>query len=100
MSKTLFADIIMATLTIGLFPELAVAAERGDYEVIAVEDGDMLKLRAGPGIGYKVIAGLPNGTGLRVRSCQQTGGTSWCSVSLKRAFRLKGHVSRAYLRKK
>jgi uncharacterized protein YraI len=100
MNKTFYAAIIVTALTIGLIPRHAVAAERGDYEVIAVEDGNMLKLRAGPGIGYKVIVGLPNGTALRVHSCQQTGATSWCSVSLKRALRLKGHVSGAYLRKK
>ena len=100
MNNTFYAAIIVTALTIGLFPRHAVAVERGDYEVIAVEDGNMLKLRAGPGIGYKVIVGLPNGTALRVHSCQQTGATSWCSVSLKRALRLNGHVSGAYLRKK
>jgi uncharacterized protein YraI len=75
MRKTFFAAIIVAALTIGLFPKHAVAVERGDYEVMGVEGYDMLKLRAGPGIGYKVIVGLPNGTALRVHSCQQTGGT-------------------------
>ena len=100
MKKTVFAVIITATFAIGLIPKHAVAAERGDYEVIDVEEDDLLKLRAGPGIGYKVIVGLPNGTELRVHSCQQTGGTSWCRVSLKRARGLKRHVSGAYLRRK
>ncbi|WP_367180566.1 SH3 domain-containing protein [uncultured Ruegeria sp.] len=59
----------------------------------------MLKLRAGPGIGFNVIAGLPNGTALRVHSCEQTGSTRWCRVSLQRARGLKGYVSWAYLRK-
>ena len=60
----------------------------------------MLKLRAGPGLGYNVIVGLPNGTVVRVHSCEQVGGTSWCSVSLQRARGLKGYVSGTYLRKK
>lgn len=79
--------------------EPAVSASLGRYEVFGVEGDDMLKMRAGPGIGYNVIVGLPNGTVLRVDSCQQTGGTRWCSVSLERARGLKGYVSWAYLRK-
>jgi uncharacterized protein YraI len=77
----------------------ADAASLGRYEVYGVADDDMLKMRAGPGIGYDVIVGLPNGTVLRVHSCQQTGGTRWCEVSLDRARGLRGHVSWAYLRK-
>ncbi|WP_170419189.1 SH3 domain-containing protein [Ruegeria atlantica] len=79
--------------------EPAAAASLGKYEVFGVEDGDMLKLRAGPGVGFNVIVGLPNGTALRVHSCEQTGGTRWCRVSLNRARGLKGYVSWAYLRK-
>lgn len=75
------------------------AASLGLYEVYGVEEGDMLKMRGGPGTGYIVIVGLPNGTALRVHSCEQTGGTRWCRVSLQRARGLKGYVSWAYLRK-
>ncbi len=75
------------------------AASLGQYEVHGVEGDDMLKLRGGPGTGYSVIVGLPNGTVLRVHSCQQTGSTRWCRVSLQRARGLKGYVSWAYLRK-
>lgn len=77
----------------------AAAASLGRYEVTGVSGDDMLKMRAGPGIGYIVIVGLPNGTVLQVQSCQQTGGTRWCRVSLDRARSLKGYVSMAYLRK-
>ncbi|WP_432653409.1 SH3 domain-containing protein [Ruegeria atlantica] len=59
----------------------------------------MLKLRAGPGVGFNVIVGLPNGTVLGVHSCEQTGGTRWCRASLQRARGLKGYVSSAYLKK-
>ena len=71
---------------------------RERFEVYGVEEDDMLKLRGGPGIGFDVYAGLPNGTILRVDSCQQTGGTRWCKVALDRAPGLTGHVSAAYLR--
>ncbi len=71
----------------------------GYYQVAGVEDDDMLKMRRGPGTGFKVMLGLPNGTALRVNSCQQTGGTRWCEVSLKQASNIKGHVSWAYLEK-
>ena len=73
--------------------------QTGQYEVYGVEDGDMLKLRAGPGTGYNVVVGLPNTTVLRVYDCQPTGGTRWCSVSLLNTPKTRGHVSRAYLRK-
>ncbi|WP_299084498.1 SH3 domain-containing protein [uncultured Ruegeria sp.] len=79
--------------------EPAAAASLGRYEVFGVEDGDMLKMRGGPGTGYIVIVGLPNGTAVRVHSCEQTGSTRWCRVSLERARGLKGYVSWAYLRK-
>ncbi len=75
------------------------AASPGRYEVFGVGEDDMLKMRAGPGTGYVVIVGLPNGTVLRVHNCQPMGGTRWCSVSLERARGLKGYVSWAYLRK-
>ena len=78
----------------------AHAEPRGYYEVIGVEKDDMLKMRMGPGVGYKVIVGLPNGTEVYVQSCERSGNTSWCRVSLKAARGLKGYVSSAYLRKK
>lgn len=71
----------------------------GYHEVAGVEENDMLKLRGGPGTGYSVIAGLPNGTVLWVNSCERTGGTRWCDVSLKQSPALKGYVSWTYLSK-
>lgn len=67
-------------------------------EVHGVEDGDMLKLRAGPGRGFDTYAGLPNGTIVRVRTCSRVGGTRWCEVALDRAPGLTGYVSQTYLR--
>lgn len=93
--------IVLMALATGTFlnPNLAAAASLGLFEVSGVEEDDMLKMRAGPGTGYRVILGLPNGTVLRVYTCEQTGGTRWCSVSLEQARGLKGYVSWAYLRK-
>lgn len=70
------------------------------YVVGGVEDGDMLKLRAGPGTGYRILLGIPNGTVLRVRDCQQTGGTRWCEVTVKGSPTVSGYVSWAYLRER
>jgi uncharacterized protein YraI len=99
MRRAILVALAAFMLAAGLGAETAAASSLGRYEVFGVEGDDMLKMRAGPGIGYIVIVGLPNGTILRVQSCQQTGGTRWCSVSLDRARGLKGYVSWAYLRK-
>jgi uncharacterized protein YraI len=78
----------------------AAATWRDRYEVYGVKGDDMLKMRAGPGTGYVVIVGLPNGTLVRIDSCQLIGGTRWCKVSLDQAPALKGFVSSTYLREK
>ncbi|PJF10562.1 SH3 domain-containing protein [Pseudorhodobacter sp. MZDSW-24AT] len=97
MRRVVFAAL-SAALT-GFGGSAPAYAERaGYYEVTAVAADDMLKMRAGPGTGYKVIAGFPNGTVFWVHSCEQTGSTRWCRVSLKQARGLKGFVSRAYLK--
>lgn len=99
MRRLLITALAVAALGNALGAKTAEAGERGLYEVVGVEKGDMLKMRAGPGTGFIVIVGLPNGTALRLRSCQQTGGTRWCQVALDQARGLKGYVSWAYLRK-
>ena len=80
--------------------EPAAAGWRELYEVYGVKGEDMLKMRAGPGTGYIVIVGLPNGAVVRIESCQQIGGTRWCKVALEQARALKGYVSSSYLREK
>lgn len=93
---TIFAAVALMTA----FAGPTQAQSRGYYEVIGVEGDDMLKMRAGPGINYKIVLGLPNGTELWVHDCERSGNTSWCKVSLKQARGLKGYVSSAYLREK
>lgn len=75
-----------------------VAADPGPYEVYGVEDGDMLKVRAGPGTGYEIRSGLPNGALVYLGNCVRTGSTSWCEVRLKGVAGIAGYASRAYLR--
>lgn len=93
-----FPLIALTALTLALSP--ANAGTRGTYEVYGVQGEDMLKLRAGPGLGYKIVLGLPNDTVVHVRSCQLIGGTRWCKVYLDAARTLSGYVADAYLREK
>ena len=67
-------------------------------EVYGVQGGDMLKLRAGPGTGFDVLVGLPNGTVVRVGDCSSIGSIGWCDVALDRAPGLRGYVSQTYIR--
>jgi uncharacterized protein YraI len=88
-----------ASLAVALVVAGAAQAEpRGYYEVVGVEGEDMLKMRRGPGTGYRIIVGLPNGTVVWLQGCERSGSTSWCKVALKQARGLKGYVSGAYLR--
>jgi len=58
---------------------------------------ELLKLRGGPGLGFRVILGLPNGTELIRRDCVTEMGQLWCRVSLRDAPQLTGYVSADYL---
>ena len=91
--------LVGAALGLGLAATGARAEPRGTYEVTGVGPEDMLKMRAGPGTGYKIVLGLPNGTLVWVQSCERSGNTSWCKISLKAARNVKGYVSSAYLKK-
>lgn len=99
MLRAIFVTLAVVLLSVAFGAEQAKAASLERYEVYGVETDDMLKLRAGPGTGYSVIVGLPNGTVLRVHNCERIGSTRWCRVSLEQARRLKGYVSGSYLRK-
>ena len=72
----------------------------GRSVVTGVGDDDMLKLRAGPGTGFRIVAGLPEGTVVVNRGCSRVGGTPWCEVELAEARGLRGYVSGHYLRDK
>lgn len=58
---------------------------------------ELLKLRAGPGLGFRVIVGLPDGTEVIRRDCVTELGQLWCRVALVEAPMLTGYVSADYL---
>ncbi|MEJ8563033.1 SH3 domain-containing protein [Yoonia sp. GPGPB17] len=57
----------------------------------------LLKLRSGPGLGFNIIMGLPDGTELNLRDCVTEVGQRWCQVSLADAPQVTGYVSADYL---
>lgn len=66
-------------------------------EVRGVGDADLLKMRAGPGLGYRIVLGLPDGTRLTRGSCVTEVGQLWCRVGLAKAPAVSGYVSADYL---
>jgi len=58
---------------------------------------ELLKLRAGPGLGFKAILGLPDGTALTRRDCVTEVGHLWCRASLADAPGISGYVSADYI---
>lgn len=66
-------------------------------EVVRVGEDDLLKLRAGPGLGFRVVLGLPDGTQLIQRDCVTESSQLWCRVSLAEARSVTGYVSADYL---
>ncbi len=58
---------------------------------------ELLKLRSGPGLGFNIIMGLPDGTVLNRRTCVTEVGQLWCDVSLADNPGVTGYVSADYL---
>lgn len=58
---------------------------------------DLLKLREGPGLDYKIIIGLPDGTRLTRQNCVTKNGKLWCKVFLTDKPGVSGYVSADYL---
>ncbi|MCE6949539.1 SH3 domain-containing protein [Cereibacter sphaeroides] len=69
----------------------------GKRVVVERAGSELLKLRAGPGLGYRVLLGLPDGTALMRHDCVTEVGQLWCRVSLANAPRMTGYVSADYL---
>ncbi len=72
-----------------------LAADRSVVEGTGPDE--LLKLRSGPGFGYGVILGLPDGTSLNRCDCVTEVGQLWCQVSLTAAPQIRGYVSADYL---
>ncbi|AXQ96195.1 SH3 domain-containing protein (plasmid) [Cereibacter azotoformans] len=73
------------------------AGGMGSRVTVERAGGELLKLRAGPGLGYRVLLGLPDGTALVRHGCVTEVGQRWCRVSLVEAPRLTGYVAADYL---
>jgi hypothetical protein len=73
------------------------SGDPGGVVVQGAGPDEFLKLRAGPGLGYSTILGLPDGTSLVRRDCVTELGQLWCRVSLSAAPQITGYVSADYL---
>ncbi|PJI92828.1 SH3 domain-containing protein [Yoonia maricola] len=82
-------------LAIGMVMIVASCGERTIVERTGPDE--LLKLRSGPGLGFNIIMGLPDGTELDLRECVTEVGQRWCEVSLKDAPQVTGYVSADYL---
>lgn len=69
----------------------------GDRVVVSGAGTDLLKLRSGPSLEYKVIMGLPDGTELNRQSCVTELGQLWCRVSVAASPGVTGYVAADYL---
>lgn len=69
----------------------------GRTTVTGAGPDELLKLRHGPGLEFKVKLGLPDGTALIRRDCVTELGQLWCRVSLEDAPGITGYVSADYL---
>lgn len=84
--------------TIGFLLVASCGGLAGDRTIVEGTGPDeLLKLRAGPGLGFNVILGLPDGTLLNRRDCVTEVGQLWCRVSLADAPGITGYVSADYL---
>ena len=92
MRRTAF-PVLLALMLVASCVEMTA----GRTVVKGAGSDELLKLRAGPGLGYKVILGLPDGTPLTRRACVTEVGQLWCQVSLTAAPRITGYVSADYL---
>lgn len=90
---------IIILLLLALMPIAGCNAMAGGGQVVVKGAGDeeFLKLRAGPGLGFKAILGLPDGTLLTRHDCVTEVGQLWCKVSLATAPGISGYVSADYL---
>jgi hypothetical protein len=92
MRKTLFATFCALALLTGC------SGGTGTRVVVqGAGPDDMLKLRFGPSLNYRVKLGLPDGTELLRRDCVTELGQLWCLVALAEAPAISGYVSADYI---
>lgn len=91
-SVSLKPIVLAAMLVSGCTSGLGSSAE-----VAGAGPDEFLRLRAGPGLGFRVILGLPDETKLIRRDCVEESFQLWCRVSLAAAPSVTGYVSADYL---
>lgn len=84
-------------VTAAMLTLMLVTGCAGQTVVRGAGPDDLLKLRGGPGLGYKVLLGLPDGTRLVRHDCVTEVGQLWCRVSLAGSPETQGWVSADYL---
>lgn len=92
MRKTTIPLILALILVAGCQTSVS-----GTAMVTGTGEEEFLKLRAGPGLGFKTILGLPDGTRLTRRACVTEVGQLWCKVALASAPGITGYVAADYL---
>jgi uncharacterized protein YraI len=92
MRKFLNPVLIALMFTAGC---VGAPAQRAVVEGAGADE--LLNLRAGPGLGYRVIVGVPDGTVVTRHDCVTELGQLWCRVSLPDAPGLSGYASADYL---
>ena len=92
---------VLIRLTLALVAITLIAGCSGVVGGSAVVKGagpdEFLKLRAGPGLGYRAVLGLPDGTSVIRHDCVTELGQLWCKVGLTAAPAITGYVSADYL---
>lgn len=85
-------------LIVGILPMAGCGTAMSDRVTVEnTGEVEFLNLRAGPGLGYSVILGLPDGTVLDRGDCVTELGQRWCRVSLAEDPGVSGYVSADYL---
>lgn len=88
----------LSAATLALLLLTGCSSGFGERDIVQGAGPDeLLKLRAGPGLGFRVILGLPDGTRLIRRDCITESNQLWCQVSLADAPSVTGYVSADYL---
>ena len=91
MLRLVSATALSLALLAGCAPTL------GNRTTVQNTGSELLKLRAGPGLGYDVKLGLPDGTALIRRDCVRESMQLWCRVALADAPTVTGYVAEDYL---
>ncbi|OCX67207.1 peptide-binding protein [Thioclava sp. SK-1] len=92
MRSTPISMILVLTVLTG-----CVGLGAGRTVVKGTGPDELLKLRTGPGLGFNIIMGLPDGTLLNRRDCVTEVGQLWCRVTLADAPNVTGYVSADYI---